>query len=82
VTFWNHNPPDFDYEPATLEENIAASREILGRLYGLGTAMPEAGSEGECEDGCGRISVRVRVGRVQVCRPCAIRRMRAQAKAA
>jgi hypothetical protein len=82
VTFLNHNPPDWDYEPATLEENIAGSREILQRLYGFETPMPDVSSEGECEDRCGRTGVRVRVGRFQLCRPCAIRRLKAERKAA
>jgi hypothetical protein len=82
VTFENHNPPDWDYELATLEENIAGSREILQRLYGFKTPMPELDSEGECEDRCGRCGFRVHLGRFLICRPCAIRRLKAERKAA
>jgi hypothetical protein len=75
----NHNPPDYDYEPAPVEESLAGARAILANLYEL-PLLPVIG-EGTCQD-CVREQTVLKYGRIQVCRPCAHLRQRAGVKAA
>ena len=49
------------------------------RRFSDSTALPEA-PEGQCEDGCGRSGLRVRIGRFAVCSECARKRLRAGEK--
>lgn len=69
---------ELDYEPAPLEENLNASRQMLARLYPI--LLPVVG-EGQCHD-CGRTRVLLELGSVEVCGGCAEHRQRAAAKAA
>jgi hypothetical protein len=71
--FWNHNPPDYDYEPAPLEHNLAQARGVLARLYGTNLELIAQAEPGACEE-CSRQSERVRYGQFAVCRSCALRR--------
>jgi len=86
MTFLNHNPPDFDYEPAPLEESLANARAMLELLdaerYGRETALLEVVGEGVCDDCERHIETRFHYGRFELCRPCAALRQRARAKAA
>jgi hypothetical protein len=86
VTFLNHNPPDYDYEPATLEENLTSARAMLEQLdaemFGPETAPLEAIREGACDDCDRHTEMRFHYGQFDLCRPCAALRQRARAKAA
>jgi hypothetical protein len=73
----NFNPPDFDYEPAPVEESLRAARGILARLYDC--PLLRVAGEGPCHD-CGRSQVLLELGRFHVCRPSATSRQRAKEK--
>ena len=82
----NHNPPNWDYEPATLEANLVSARAMLERLdtemYRPETALLEVTGEGICDDCKRHVETRFDYGRFELCRLCAARRQRARAKAA
>jgi hypothetical protein len=63
-----------EYEPAPVEQSLAAARGILARLFEL--PLLEVASEGPCAD-CKREEVLFVIGRLGVCRLCATSRQRA-----
>jgi hypothetical protein len=69
---------ELDYQPAPIEESLAASRAILARLYEF--PLPVI-SEGACED-CEREGALLAYGQVRICRPCAHLRKNAATKVA
>lgn len=77
--FWNHNPPDDDYEPASSEYNLAQARGVLARMYGveLSTVVKEA----PCDD-CKEVRALRKYGQMLVCFRCETRRRRAKERAA
>jgi hypothetical protein len=77
MTRQNHNPPDWNYEPAPVEESLRQARLILQRLHGMtGTQLENPTAPfGPCDD-CGRDQERFEYGKFRVCRTCALRRLR------
>ena len=65
-----------DYVVASREESLGASRALLERLYGIDLVPFDDADEGLCDD-CGLIALRVRYGRLRLCRRCASARRRA-----
>jgi hypothetical protein len=63
----NYNPPDFDYEPAPVEESIANARQTLALLFHKELDKAPAGN---CDD-CGKHGYRVHYGRLDLCDDCA-----------
>ena len=74
----NHNPPNWDYTPAPVEESVAHARETLALLF---HQQFKNASDGACDD-CGKDGRRVRFGQVVVCDSCAWHRWKASEKAA
>jgi hypothetical protein len=64
-----------DYEPASVEESLAAARGILARLFEL--PLLSVAGEGECDD-CQQSDMLFEFGRLRVCRSCATSRQRAR----
>jgi hypothetical protein len=77
TTLWNHNPPDWNYEPAPLEHNLAQARGMLARLYGAKLERIAEAEAGECGD-CKRHADRLRYGCLALCRRCALSRRNAR----
>jgi hypothetical protein len=70
------------YEPATREESLRSCHWMLEQLYGAERSLYEVAVPGRCDD-CGDEGLRVRIGRVDVCRRrCAMLRSAAAGRVA
>ena len=89
---WPHGVDD-QYEAAPLEHNLAQARGMLARLYGRQLELIARAPVGICDDcrksaaaeaanGDLREVKRVRYGRLELCRRCALRRRNARGAAA
>jgi hypothetical protein len=67
---------------ATSEESLPHCYRILSRLYGVEDSLLVEAQPGECDDRCGREGGRFQIGRMRLCRFCALRRSRAMKRAA
>ena len=83
------NGVDDDYEPAPLEHNLAQARGMLARLYGRNLQLIASAPVGICDDcrqsvaadeqnGHLRPIERIRYGRFELCRRCALCRRNAR----
>ena len=68
------------YEPASMEESLETSYSVLAKLHGTDLAELVVAPPGACNDRCGHDGARFLVGRVEVCRRCALRRKAAMTR--